>query len=145
MGAYARFQGFRLFWTWKSRRRTGRPTVPIEVRTLIRTMSEANPLWGAPRIHDELRKLGIDVSQATVAKYMGRRHQPPSQTWRTFLRITPVRSWRPTSSRPNGDLLRKGKKRATSGRKVSTQMAPIEFWRRTAYGHSSCRRVPSVR
>ena len=48
-------------------------------------MSEANPLWGAPRIHGELLKLGLDVSQATVAKYMGRRHRPPSQTWRTFL------------------------------------------------------------
>ena len=63
----------------------GRPAVPLEVRTLIRTMSRANPLWGAPRIHGELLKLGIDVSQATVAKYMVRRRQPPSQTWRTFL------------------------------------------------------------
>ena len=62
--------GFRLFWTWKSRRRIGRPTVPADVRALIRTMSEANPLWGAPRIHGELLKLGIDVSQATVAKYI---------------------------------------------------------------------------
>ena len=78
-------QGFRLFWTWKSRRRTGRPTVAPEVRTLIRTMSDTNPLWGAPRIHGELLKLGIDVSQATVTKYMVRRRQPPSQTWRTFL------------------------------------------------------------
>jgi putative transposase len=78
-------RGFRLFWTWKSRRRVGRPTVPLEVRTLIRTMSHANPLWGAPRIHGERLKLGIDVSQATVAKYMVRRRQPPSQTWRTFL------------------------------------------------------------
>jgi len=78
-------RGFRLFWTWKSRRRVGRPTVPLEVRTLIRTMAHANPLWGAPRIHGELLKLGMDVSQATVAKYMVRRRQPPSQTWRTFL------------------------------------------------------------
>ena len=78
-------RGFRLFWTWKSRRRTGRPTVPRDVRTLIRTMSEANPLWGAPRIHGELLKLGIEVCQATVAKYMVRNGQPPSQTWRTFL------------------------------------------------------------
>ena len=77
-------RGFRLVWTWKSRRR-GRPTVAAEVRTLIRTMSEANPLWGAPRIHGELLKLGITVSQATVAKYMVRRRRPPSQTWRTFL------------------------------------------------------------
>jgi transposase InsO family protein len=79
-------QGFRLFWTWKSRRRVGRPTVPTDVRELIRTMSEGNPLWGAPRIHGELLKLGVEVSQASVAKYMVRRRQPPSQTWRTFLR-----------------------------------------------------------
>jgi putative transposase len=79
-------RGFRLLWTWKSRRRTGRPTVPLAVRTLIRTMSEANPLWGAPRIHGELLKLGIEVGQASVAKYMIRRRQPPSQTWRSFLR-----------------------------------------------------------
>ena len=78
-------RGFRLFWTWKSRRRKGRPTVPADVRALIRTMSHANPLWGAPRIHGELRKLGIAVSQSTVAKYMARRARPPSQTWRTFL------------------------------------------------------------
>src|SRR5471032_1824249 len=52
---------------------------------LIRTMAEANPRWGAPRIHGELLKLGIDVCQATVAKYMGHRRRPPSQTWRTFL------------------------------------------------------------
>ena len=56
-----------------------------DVRHLIRTMAEANPLWGAPRIHGELLKLGIDVSQATVAKYMPRHRRPPSQTWRTFL------------------------------------------------------------
>ena len=56
-----------------------------DIRALIRTMSEANPLWGAPRIHGELQKLGIDICQATVAKDMARRRQPPSQTWRTFL------------------------------------------------------------
>jgi putative transposase len=78
-------QGFRLFRTWKSRRRVGRPTVPHEIRTLIRTMSAANPLWGAPRIHGELLKLGMEISQASVAKYMVRRRQPPSQTWRSFL------------------------------------------------------------
>jgi putative transposase len=77
-------RGFRLFWRWKSRHR-GRPTASAEVRTLIRTMSEANPLWGAPRIHGELLKLGIEVSQAPVAKYMVRHRRPPSQTWRTFL------------------------------------------------------------
>jgi putative transposase len=79
-------RGFRLWWMWKGRRRIGRPTVPADVRALIRTMAQANPRWGAPRIHGELLKLGIDVCQATVAKYMGHRSQPPSQTWRTFLR-----------------------------------------------------------
>jgi DNA-directed RNA polymerase specialized sigma54-like protein len=78
-------RGFRLFWTWKSRRHVGRPGTPRDVRQLIRTMADANPLWGAPRIHGELLKLGIDVSQATVAKYMPRLRRPPSQTWRTFL------------------------------------------------------------
>ena len=79
-------RGFQRWWAWKSRRRMGRPTVPADVRTLIRTMANANPRWGAPRIHGELLKLGIDICQATVAKYMGRRRPPPSQTWRTFLR-----------------------------------------------------------
>jgi len=78
-------RGFRLVWAWKSRRRGGRPRIPPEVRTLIRDMSEANPIWGAPRIHGELLKLGVDVSQATVATYMRRSPRPPSQTWRTFL------------------------------------------------------------
>jgi putative transposase len=78
-------RGFRLWWTWKSRGRIGRPTMPADIRTLIRTMAQANPRWGAPRIHGELLKVGIDVCQATVAKYLGRRRQPPSQTWRTFL------------------------------------------------------------
>ena len=77
--------GFRLFWTWKSRRRTGRPGVPADVRALIREMSTMNPLWGAPRIHGELQKLGISISQSTVAKYRRRQRRPPSQTWRTFL------------------------------------------------------------
>ena len=78
-------RGFCLFWAWKSRCRLGRPTVPPDVRALIRTMPEANPLWGAPRIHGELLKLGMDIGQASVAKYMVRRRRPPSQTWRTFL------------------------------------------------------------
>src|ERR1700687_6097953 len=77
-------QGFRLFWHWRSR--SGRPSVDREIRDLIRQMSSANPLWGAPRIHGELLKLGIEVSQATLAKYMVRRRGPPSPTWRTFLR-----------------------------------------------------------
>jgi len=78
-------QGFRWFWMWRSRRRTGRPPVPRDVRALIRSMSGANPLWGAPRIHGELLKLGLSISQASVAKYMVRDRRPPSQTWRTFL------------------------------------------------------------
>jgi putative transposase len=77
--------GFRLFWTWKSRRRLGRPPVAQDVRMLIRQIAHENPLWGAPRIHGELLKLGVQVSQATVAKYLGRRRTPPSQAWRTFL------------------------------------------------------------
>src|SRR6476646_9362421 len=77
--------GFRSFWRWKSRRRAGRPSVPPEIRRLIREMSLANPLWGAPRIHGELLKLGIDIGQTSVAKYMARRRRPPSQGWRTFL------------------------------------------------------------
>ena len=78
--------GFRAYWRWKSRARGGRPTVPLEVRRLIRAMSLANPLWGAPRMHGELLKLGIDVGQTSVTKYMARRRRPPSQGWRTFLR-----------------------------------------------------------
>ncbi len=76
-------QGFRLFWRWRSR--SGRPSVDREIRDLIRQISGANPLWGAPRIHGELLKLGIEVSQATVAKYMVRRRGVPSPTWRSFL------------------------------------------------------------
>jgi transposase InsO family protein len=76
---------FRRFWTWKSRHRIGRPAMPSDIRVLIRTMSQANPLWGAPRIHGELLKVGIDVSQASVAKYLVRHRRPPSQSWRTFL------------------------------------------------------------
>jgi transposase InsO family protein len=79
-------KGFRLYWRWKSSRCCGRPIVPLEARNLIRQMSIENPLWGAPRIHGELLKLGIDVSQTSVAKYMTRRRAPPSQGWKTFLR-----------------------------------------------------------
>ena len=59
--------------------------MPEEVRQLIRTMSCENPLWGAPRIHGELLKLGIDIGETSVSKYLVRRHKPPSQTWRTLL------------------------------------------------------------
>jgi hypothetical protein len=77
--------GFRAWLRWKSRPRRGRPRTPDEVFQLIREMSLANPLWGAPRIHGELLKLGIDVGQTTLAKYMARRRRPPSQRWKTFL------------------------------------------------------------
>jgi transposase InsO family protein len=77
--------GFRAYWRWKSRSRGGRPKTAADIRRLIREMSVANPLWGAPRIHGELLKLGIDVGQTTVAKYMARRRMPPSQGWKTFL------------------------------------------------------------
>jgi transposase InsO family protein len=78
--------GFRSYWRWKSRPLGGRPRTPADIRQLIREMSLANPLWGAPRIHGELLKLGIDVGQTTVAKYMVKRRRPPSQGWKTFLR-----------------------------------------------------------
>ena len=79
-------KAFCWYWTWKIRHgQPGRPQIPKETRDLIRTMSRMNVLWGAPRIHSELMKLGIHVSEATVAKYMVRHQKPPSQTWRTFL------------------------------------------------------------
>ena len=79
-------KGFRLFWRWKIQHgRPGRPAVPPEVRDLIQMMSGNNPRWGAPRIHGELLKLGIEITEPTVAKYMVRPCTTPSQTWRTFL------------------------------------------------------------
>ena len=79
-------RGFRWFWTWKVRQgQRGRPLVRREVRDLIRSMCRQNPTWGAPRIHGELLKLGIDIGQTSVTKYMVRGRKPPSQTWRTFL------------------------------------------------------------
>ena len=79
-------KGFRLYWKWKSRRgRIGRPRISREIRELIRNMSSCNVLWGAPRLHAELLKLGIEVFQATVAKYLVKHRKPPSQNWRTFL------------------------------------------------------------
>jgi transposase InsO family protein len=78
--------GFRHYWRWKSKPRRGRPGVPAEIRQLIREMSLANPLWGAPRIHGELIRLGIDIGQTSVGKCMPRRRGPPSQGCKTFLR-----------------------------------------------------------
>jgi transposase InsO family protein len=79
-------KGFKLYWTWKSRNKGGRPRVDVAIRRLIRQMANDNATWGAPRIHGELLKLGFDVSEPTVSRYMPRRRKPPSQTWRTFLR-----------------------------------------------------------
>ena len=78
-------RAFAWHWTRKSRRLPGRPEVAANIRDLIRRMCQANPLWGAPRIHGELLKLGIAVAQSTVARYLPRSRKPPSQTWRTFL------------------------------------------------------------
>jgi transposase InsO family protein len=78
--------GFRRYWRWKSRSLGGRLQVEADLRALIRQMSVDNPLWGAPRIHGELLKLGFEVAQSSVAKYMVKRPGPPSQGWRTFLR-----------------------------------------------------------
>ena len=78
--------GFRAYWRWRSRNRIGRPKVSADLRSLIGEMSQANPLWGSPRIHGELLKLGFDVAQSTVAKYMTCRRRPPSQGWKAFLR-----------------------------------------------------------
>src|SRR6202795_3946387 len=78
--------GFLSYWRWKSRPQRGRPQIDTELRVLIRRMSVENPLWGAPRIHGELLKLGFGIAQSSVAKYMVKRRRPPSQGWRTFLR-----------------------------------------------------------
>jgi transposase InsO family protein len=81
--------GFRCYWRWKSRRRGGRPPIDTDLRALIRQMSTENLLWGAPRIHGELLKVGFEVAQSSVAKYMVKRRGPPSQGWKTFLRNHP--------------------------------------------------------
>src|SRR5467141_1947458 len=78
--------GFRGYWRWKSRPRGGRPQIDTELRVLIQRMSVENPLWGAPRIHGGLLKLGFEVAQSSVAKYVVKRRGPPNQGWRTFLR-----------------------------------------------------------
>jgi transposase InsO family protein len=78
--------GFKAFWRWKSRSRAGRPKIDRGLRDLIQRISRENPLWGAPRIHGELLMLGFEVAQSTVSKYMVRGRNPPSQTWKTFLR-----------------------------------------------------------
>src|ERR1700744_1592632 len=77
--------GFRRYWRWKARPLGGRPQTDTEPRALSRRMSVETPLWGAPRIHGELLKLGFGIAQSSVAKYMVKRRVPPSQGWRTFL------------------------------------------------------------
>ena len=77
--------GFRRYWRWKSRSPGGRPQIDVDLRALIRRISMDNPLWGAPRIHGELLKLGFEVAQSSVAKYMVKRRGPTSQRWRAFL------------------------------------------------------------
>jgi len=79
-------KGFKLYWTWKSRNRGGRPPINGEIRALIRRIARENPTWGAPRIHGELLKLGFEVGEATVSRYMPLRQKPPSHSWRAFLR-----------------------------------------------------------
>ena len=78
--------GFRRYWCWKSRNLGGRPQISADLRALIRRMSVENLLWGAPRIHGELLKLGVSVAQSTVAKYMAEKGDPAGQRWSTFLR-----------------------------------------------------------
>src|SRR3981189_3742449 len=78
--------GFRCYWRWKSLPLGGRPQIETELRALIRQMSIVNPLWGAPRIHGELLKLGFEIAQSSVAKYMVKRCGPPTQGWWSFLR-----------------------------------------------------------
>jgi len=76
--------GWRLYWRWRSKPGQGRPEISAEIWALIRQMSRDNSLWGAPRIHGELLKLGYNICQTTIAKYMVRRPGSPSQTWHTF-------------------------------------------------------------
>lgn len=78
-------EGFRAYWRWRARPHGGRPRIDLETRELIARLRRENPLWGAPRIHGELLMLGIDVSESTVSKYLGKPPRPPSQTWRTFV------------------------------------------------------------
>jgi hypothetical protein len=103
--------GFRLYWRCKSRRRVGRPAVPADIRDLVRTISRDNPLWGAPRIHGELLKLGIDIAQSTVAKYMSRRVTALAlRAGRLSCAITP-----PTSSASICSLFRRSGSNCSTG------------------------------
>jgi putative transposase len=79
-------ESFRVFWKWKSRSEAGRPKIPQEQIDLIKQMASENPLWGAPRIHGEMLKLGIDISESTVLRYMKKAPRTSKQRWRTFLK-----------------------------------------------------------
>jgi hypothetical protein len=81
-------ESFRLYWRWKSRSSGGRPSISRELRCLVQSSSSSltNPLWGAPRNHGKLLKLGVDMAQSTVAKYTVRGRPPPGQNWKTLLR-----------------------------------------------------------
>jgi hypothetical protein len=94
--------GFRSYWRWKSGSRGGRPKIDSDLRALIRRMSLGNPLWGAPRIHGELLKLGFEVAQSSVAKYMIKRRGP--LPGRSSMRSIRERSTLAASSRISGSL-----------------------------------------
>ena len=80
--------GFRRYWAWRSRKQPGRPRTEARLVTLIRKMALENPSWGAPRIHGELLKLGLDVSERTVSRYLPKDRPKPEaiERWKTFLR-----------------------------------------------------------
>jgi hypothetical protein len=100
-------EGLRGWWSRRLRRRPGRPRIEAELRALIRRMATENPLWGAPRIHGELLKLGMVVSERTVSRYLPNRGTAPSQTWRTFLanHFVALASTSSVTSIPPGDAV----------------------------------------
>jgi hypothetical protein len=116
---------FRCYWRWKSRPVGGRPPIETDLRVLIRRMSVENPLWGAPRIHGKLLKLGFEVAQSSVAKYMVKRRGPPSQGWRIFCitRETTVR--RGTLERASGDAKGIWARNWTNRRRPRLHLLPV--------------------
>ena len=128
--------GFRCYWRWKSRSLGGRPQIETDLRALIRRMSSENPLWGAPRIHGELLKLGFGVAQSSVAKYMVKRRGPPSQGWR--------RPQRPRldqrHDKPDGRM-----DRASNNRGISLGWCPATPHSRSGLDLRHHRRAPTAR
>ncbi len=125
--------GFRRYWRRKSRRRVGRPAVPADIRDLVRTISRDNPLWGAPRVHGELLKLGIDIAQSTVAKYMPRRRGPPSPSWRAALQAradVPPRRTVPAAARS-----RRPSELASHAKTSDSPRAPCRAQSRLSHEH----------